>query len=78
MSTTQKYFERFCCIKGKHNNKKQQIFVIWFPLIKYAGSTYAPNRTCTPAIGYFHDKTKISKEFLRVDYYLPLKYSTRQ
>ena len=24
-------------------------------------------RTCTPIIGYFHDKTKTSKENLRVD-----------
>ena len=48
------------------------------PPIKNPGYTYAPGRTCTPAIGYFHDKTKISKEFLRVDYYLPLKYSRRQ
>ena len=26
------------------------------------------NRTCTPTTGYFHVKTKISKENLRVDY----------
>ena len=32
---------------------------------------WAPWRTCTPITGYFHDKTKISKENLRVDYYLP-------
>ena len=32
------------------------------------------NRTCTPTTGYFHVKTKISKENLRVDYLL-LKYS---
>ena len=31
------------------------------------------NRTCTPTTGYFHVKTKISKENLRVDYLL-LKY----
>ena len=31
-----------------------------------------PDRTCTPMIGYFHDKTKISKKNLRVDYYLLL------
>ena len=31
------------------------------------------NRTCTPITGYFHVKTKISKENLRVDYLL-LKY----
>ena len=29
-------------------------------------------RTCTPIAGYFHDKTKISKEDLRVDYYVLL------
>ena len=31
------------------------------------------NRTCTPTTGYFHVKTKISKENLRVEYLL-LKY----
>ena len=31
-----------------------------------------PGRTCTPITGYFHDKTKISKENLRVGYYLLL------
>ena len=31
-----------------------------------------PDQTCTPITGYFHDKTKISKENLRVDYYLLL------
>ena len=30
--------------------------------------------TCTLTTGYFHVKTKISKENLRVDYYLLLKY----
>ena len=30
-------------------------------------------RTCTPTTGYFHVKTKISKENLQVDYLL-LKY----
>ena len=39
-----------------------------------------PNQTCTPITGYFHDKTKISKENFRVDYYLPVlpKCSKRQ
>ena len=32
----------------------------------------------TPITAYFHDKTKISKENLGVDYYLLLKYYTRQ
>ena len=35
-------------------------------------------RVCTPATGYFYDKTKISKENLRVDCYLLLKYCSRQ
>ena len=33
---------------------------------------------CAPATDYFYDKTKISKKNLRVDYYLLLKYCTRQ
>ena len=37
------------------------------------GSLGPLNRTCTPTTGYFHVKTKISKENLRVDYLL-LKY----
>ena len=37
-----------------------------------------PSRTCTPIAGYFHDETKISKENLRVDYYLLLKCCKRQ
>ena len=32
------------------------------------------DRTCTLTTGYFHFKSKISKENLRVDYYLLLKY----
>ena len=32
------------------------------------------DRTCTLTNGYFHVKTKISKENLRVDYYILLKY----
>ena len=35
-------------------------------------------RTCIPITGYFHDKTKICKENLRVDHYLLIKYCTRQ
>ena len=35
-------------------------------------------RVCTPATGYFYDKTKIFEENLLVDYYLLLKYSSRQ
>ena len=37
-----------------------------------------PGRTATSITGYFHDKTKISKENLRVDYYLLLKWSKKQ
>ena len=37
-----------------------------------------PGRTCTPITGYFHDKTNIFKQNLRVDYYLLLKYCRRQ
>ena len=35
-------------------------------------------RTCIPITGKLHDHTKISKENLRVDYYLLLKYCRRQ
>ena len=38
----------------------------------------SPGRTCTPTTSYFHDKTKIYKENLGVDYYLLLIYCTRQ
>ena len=34
--------------------------------------------TYTPITGYFHDKTKISMQNLRVDYYLLLKCSKKQ
>ena len=37
-----------------------------------------PGRTNIPITGNFHEKTKTSKENLRVDYYLLLKCSTRQ
>ena len=37
-----------------------------------------PGRTCTPTTGCFHDKTIISKENIRLDCYLLLKYCTRQ
>ena len=32
------------------------------------------DRTYTPTTGYFHVKTKISKENLRLDYHLPRNY----
>ena len=34
--------------------------------------------TCTPITSYFHDKTKISEENLRVDFYLLLKCCKKQ
>ena len=37
-----------------------------------------PGRTCTPITGYFHEKTKISKENLRVGFHLLLKCCKRQ
>ena len=36
------------------------------------------SRTCTLTTGYFHDKTKISKANLQVDYCLLLKHCMRQ
>ena len=27
-------------------------------------------RTCSPTTGYFHDQIKISKEYLRMDYFI--------
>ena len=38
----------------------------------------SPSRPCTPITGYVHEKTKISKENLRVDYYVLLKCCKRQ
>ena len=37
-----------------------------------------PGRICVPITGCFHDKTKLFKENLRVNCYLPLKYCRRQ
>ena len=37
-----------------------------------------PDRVCTPITGCFHDKTIISKEKVRVNCYLLLKYCRRQ
>ena len=48
--------------------------IIKFELRKHG----PPSRTYTFTIVYFHDKTKISKENLRVDHYLLLKYCRRQ
>ena len=38
----------------------------------------ALGRTCTPITGKLHDEIKMSKENLREDYYLLLKYCRRQ
>ena len=46
------------------------------PLKFKFNNTFA--RTYTPTTGYFYEKTKISEENLRVDYYLQLKYCTWQ
>ena len=54
------------------------LHVIWSSPNQKNWLQLCPGRTCTPAIGYFYDKAKISKEFLQVDNYLPLKYSRRQ
>ena len=35
----------------------------------------SPGRTCTPTTGYFPKKTKISKEYLRVDYFIIYSYN---
>ena len=37
-----------------------------------------PGRTCAPITDYVHDKAKISKANLRMDYPLLLKYCKRQ
>ena len=37
-----------------------------------------PGRTYTPIPGYFHDKTKISKENLRMDCYLRCVWTGRE
>ena len=37
-----------------------------------------PGRTCVPITGYFHEKRKIFLVNLQVNYYLLLKYCTRQ
>ena len=42
------------------------------------GGPELPGRTCTFTAGYFHDKTKISKKNVRVDFYLVLKCCRRR
>ena len=37
-----------------------------------------PGRICTPITGCFHDKTIISKESIRLDCYLLVKYYRRK
>ena len=44
----------------------EQIFELRWPGL--------PGRICTPITGCFHDKTMISKENIRLDCYLLLKY----
>ena len=46
--------------------------------IELRGPDGPPGRTSNPVTGKLHDKTKILKENLRVDYYLLLKYCRRQ
>ena len=47
--------------------------------IKFELSESGPlDRTCTSINGYFHDKTKIFKENLQVDYYLLLNNCRRR
>ena len=47
--------------------------------IKFEFRVLVPlGRKRTPATGCFYDKTKISKKNFRVDYYLLLKYCSRQ
>ena len=46
--------------------------------INELGGPGPPGRTCTPITGCFHDKTIISKENIRLDCYILLKYCRRQ
>ena len=40
-------------------------------IIEYKVRGHEPfGRTCTPTASYFHEKTKISKEYLRGDYFI--------
>ena len=46
---------------------------------EFQSKSHGPfGRTCTATTGKLHDKTKISTENLRADYYLLLKYCRRQ
>ena len=47
-------------------------------LSKPLNFNWGGGQTYTPITSYFHDKAKISKENLRVDYYLLLKCSKKQ
>ena len=47
-------------------------------IVNFNWEAWPPGRTYTPITGYFHDKIKISKENLPVDYYLLPKCSQRQ
>ena len=52
--------------------KKNQLGVMLIEqIIEFALKGFGfPSSTCIPATGYFHDKTKIFKEYLRVDYFI--------
>ena len=40
-------------------------------IIEFAWREHGPpGRTCTPTTGYFYDKTKILKDYLRVDCFI--------
>ena len=60
------------CLKKTLSMRNAQLLIE--QLIEFKLRGLGPlNRTCTPTTGYFHVKTKISKENLRMDYLL-LKY----
>ena len=46
--------------------------------LQWGGGPGPSGLTCTSITGYFHDKTKISQENLRVGFHLLLKCYTRQ
>ena len=63
--------------RTKHLKKKRKMLIEQIIEIELRGPG-PPGRTCNPVTDKLHDKTKILKENLRVDYYLPLKYYRRQ
>ena len=66
----QNTFEKISYSKGNAQLHIEQIFELRGPGLS--------GRTCTPTTGCFHDKPIISKENIRLDCYLLLKYCTRQ